>query len=983
MATEALAAYTAGKYGEALSHLSNLSVAANSNDTNPSSSSSSAADTATNEFRTQHNRALCEHAARGFTDPATLEATLRSIQSRLVGSRGSGASNGSDAEAEDSDDVSAGATPEAGAARRSSRAVTGALVVGASGGARAAAQAAAGLADLDADASVLLYNLSALRFQQKQYGAAQAVLEWLFLHIEPLDDSLAIHICLLLLDVLCHSARGNLHTEDNLRRFSAQTAAVLAFLERPHALNSAGGGGDSGAGGDSGRQQAQDDSGSGDSAEQTEFAFRLHLYKAKVLLLQEQTKTSKKEIKSALEIFQRELRGTGSDSTASGGGGAGESQQQQPGTFAPVPPPGVQNMAALYLKANLEHLRDNHRKALKLLASCHGFQGAEEYSGPGEAVGPPYFNNMGCLHHKLGRHHVALHYFQKALEALGKGARAKGAGGESSGGEAAAAAGRGGGKDGHVSPAPTCEVLYNTGLQLLLTQKPEQALRCFERAALLFHNRPYLWLRMAECSITHHRLRTNTANNGGGGVGGRASSSFTTAKGLSSSAPSAEAGGADGADAAGGGRGPLPWMHVGKGQHRRVLLPRGSSSSPSSASAAAPSAPPFAAGGAGAGAGAGAGGSGRGDGAIVLDDDNGGGTSETSNGSAATASAAAAAAAAGGGKGGRSAAAAGGGCSLAHASRCLHNVLYLCSARAQGAKEAAASGAAGLLGGQPSVLGMSPRLVAKGLSAGSGGGSSSTKGGEGGGGSDSGSNSADGGGGGVAEESGRGMVGEELYQVALADLAFVHLGLNDPVSALAFAERLLETKPSAVGSHLAHLYAAEALCLLGRPAEALDHLKPVTETGCTTAAAAAAAATAATDVWSSPSAASAAAAAAAAAASTTPTAASQRPNASAAGAGAGGGAAAAAAASGGAGGVAGSLLSTKAADEARASLHANLAVVHALQGSLAQAERCARMAMGICPGSAAVLRTAVYVLVRQGNIAEALQVLKEGRLSHK
>lgn len=250
MATEALAAYTASKYGEALSHLSNLSVAARSGG---DASSSSPSDTAT-EFRTQHNRALCEHGARGFTDPATLEATLRSIQSRLsggTGGSGSGGggsggggsgSNNSDVEAEeDSDDTPA--APEAAAARRSSRAMTGALVVGTSGGARAAARAAAGLADLDADASVLLYNLSALRFQQKQYGAAQAVLEWLFLHIEPLDDSLAIHICLLLLDVLCHSARGNLHTEDNLRRFSAQTAAVLAFLERPHALNSSGGGG--------------------------------------------------------------------------------------------------------------------------------------------------------------------------------------------------------------------------------------------------------------------------------------------------------------------------------------------------------------------------------------------------------------------------------------------------------------------------------------------------------------------------------------------------------------------------------------------------------------------------------------------------------------------------------------------------------------------------------------------------------------------
>ena len=53
------------------------------------------------------------------------------------------------------------------------------------------------------------------------------------------------------------------------------------------------------------------------------------------------------------------------------------------------------------------------------------------------------------------------------------------------------------------------------------------------------------------------------------------------------------------------------------------------------------------------------------------------------------------------------------------------------------------------------MLGMSPRLVAKGLSAGS------SKGGEGAG------SSADGGGGGAAAGAGggRGVIGEELYQV--------------------------------------------------------------------------------------------------------------------------------------------------------------------------------------------------------------------------
>lgn len=241
MATQALASYTAGKYSEALSQLSNLSFGA------PGSSSGDAAGSSSdtsNDFRAQHNLALSEHGARGFADPEKLEFTLRAIHSRLArasASGGDGSNNSSDAE----DDDTSSDQEQANASRRSSRALTGALVVGTSGGARAAAAAAAaGLADLDVDASVLLYNLSALRFQQKQYGAAQAVLERLFLHIEPLDDSLAIHICLLLLDVLCHSARGNLHTEDNLRRFSAQTAAVLAFLERPHALNSSGGGGD-------------------------------------------------------------------------------------------------------------------------------------------------------------------------------------------------------------------------------------------------------------------------------------------------------------------------------------------------------------------------------------------------------------------------------------------------------------------------------------------------------------------------------------------------------------------------------------------------------------------------------------------------------------------------------------------------------------------------------------------------------------------
>lgn len=218
MAAHAHASYTARKYDEALTHLSQLVVTGGTDGIGSASGGPGAGD-----FRTLHNRALCEHGQRGFSDPAKLESALQAIQIQLRG-KARGIDAGDD-----------------GSEEREKAKVA---LIGSSGG--AAAAAAAGLADLDTDASVLLYNISALHFQQKQYGAAQAVLEHLFLHIEPLDESLAIHICLLLLDVLCHTARGNLHSEANLRRFALQSAAVLTFLERPHAMNSpsAGGGGD-------------------------------------------------------------------------------------------------------------------------------------------------------------------------------------------------------------------------------------------------------------------------------------------------------------------------------------------------------------------------------------------------------------------------------------------------------------------------------------------------------------------------------------------------------------------------------------------------------------------------------------------------------------------------------------------------------------------------------------------------------------------
>ncbi|CAN0148436.1 unnamed protein product, partial [Discosporangium mesarthrocarpum] len=187
----------------------------------------------------------------------------------------------------------------------------------------------------------------------------------------------------------------------------------------------------------------------------------------------------------------------------------------------------------------------------------------------------------------------------------------------------------------------------------------------------------------------------------------------------------------------------------------------------------------------------------------------------------------------------------GAGCSLTYASRCLHNVLFLCASHAKAEREFASLKAGGMLSsvGRPGVLGMSARstLVPKnpssslantnnadgGAGTGAGVGAASSSGGQGGAGAGPGGEAQD-------EEEGKPLDGsdEEVFQVALVDLAYVHLALNDPVATLDYSNRLLTIRtntPSAVNRHLAHVYAAEALCLLGRPSEALEHLLPLLE----------------------------------------------------------------------------------------------------------------------------------------------------------
>ncbi|CAI8056028.1 CCR4-NOT transcription complex subunit 10 [Geodia barretti] len=103
---------------------------------------------------------------------------------------------------------------------------------------------------------------------------------------------------------------------------------------------------------------------------------RIHFCKAQIHLLNRSVKSCKKELKSYTSM-------------------AGNTA------------------CAQYLKAHAEYLRQNYRKALKVLGSA-----PKNPIGPdtGECLSSYFFNDLGCVQCTLGKYSLAAHYFRKALE---------------------------------------------------------------------------------------------------------------------------------------------------------------------------------------------------------------------------------------------------------------------------------------------------------------------------------------------------------------------------------------------------------------------------------------------------------------------------------------------------------------------------------------------------------------------------------------
>lgn len=321
---------------------------------------------------------------------------------------------------------------------------------------------------IERELSYLRYNYAASLFVTKQYAQASSVLEAVMRNVDPIDENVAMHTGFLYLDVILHSSRGCVTTERERAATIKKAQSILAFLEKPHRFNTVPETPDHLVQRDAAGNVVETETQRRNRWDVTEFRFRLHLYRAKFMLLQSNLKTAKKEVKSALEIFQKEIKTYDRGDAAAASSSSLSMESEKTSSAIGHPCLVVQNSTALFLKANLEYLKKNYKKCIKLLASC-------TQEAVSESV---LLNNMGCIHYQMGQRKAAQSYFARALQATTKATKMDAV---------------------VISSSSHHEIMYNNGLHLLLQGEYALAFRCLHESSRLFFNRPKLWLRLGEC----------------------------------------------------------------------------------------------------------------------------------------------------------------------------------------------------------------------------------------------------------------------------------------------------------------------------------------------------------------------------------------------------------------------------------------------------------------------------------------------------
>ncbi|KAG1696971.1 CCR4-NOT transcription complex subunit 10 [Nymphon striatum] len=153
---------------------------------------------------------------------------------------------------------------------------------------------------------------------------------------------------------------------------------------------------------------------------------------------------------------------------------------------------------ASYLKANMEYLRGNYKKAVRVLNSVAVLD-KPNFQETGENQNVYYYNNMGCIYFYLGKPNLSYHYFNKASkENNNEFKKLSDTFNED-----------------HsmknlplpvVSGNMQAKLLYNIGIACLHAGQPLNAFEYLIKVAKVYKSNPRLWLRIAECCIKVHKM---------------------------------------------------------------------------------------------------------------------------------------------------------------------------------------------------------------------------------------------------------------------------------------------------------------------------------------------------------------------------------------------------------------------------------------------------------------------------------------------
>lgn len=307
---------------------------------------------------------------------------------------------------------------------------------------------------LSACGGVHLYNLAVIAYNSDRVNAAAKIGDVLFANVEAMEDWLALRTCFLLIDV--HLRRGEVeaatnasnHAERIIPGFSGNSNEAARPILFPVAPTWRG------------KTEAvleppvcYDDA-----------KFCMHLYNARISAAMESA--VRKDAKSAVV--------------------AAEDAAGRP------------TAVALLVKTRLE---PSVQKGLRILASIET-QAPEETRSK---VLPIALNSLGVLHHRLGKHALAIHYFEQARDAFLNAVQRNSEAGQGW---------EGGDKDVELSVSKSphdTHVTYNLGLQYLKLEKYRDALAMFSTCAradqVLAAKSPHLWIRMAECCVAEAHLK--------------------------------------------------------------------------------------------------------------------------------------------------------------------------------------------------------------------------------------------------------------------------------------------------------------------------------------------------------------------------------------------------------------------------------------------------------------------------------------------